>query len=167
MRREAARLVAGDEANPAERAAIQATTQRLLDARDHIRRLELALSDDAAAEAAIGEIDLSAFAPRRSYDPRLLTAQLTPDSPVFRFAARLAAAMMAGAIVAVSLGGVAHGNWVLLTIAVIMRASYGWTRQRRDDRIVGTLIGCVDRRNRRRLCADRRADRRCKASRWR
>jgi uncharacterized membrane protein YccC len=32
---------------------------------------------------------------------------------------------------------------VLLTIAVIMRASYGWTRQRRDDRIVGTLVGCV------------------------
>ncbi len=24
-----------------------------------------------------------------------------------------------------------------------MRASYGWTRQRRDDRIVGTLVGCV------------------------
>jgi uncharacterized membrane protein YccC len=143
MRREAARVVAGEEASPAERAAIEATTQRLLDARGHIRRLERALSDDAAAEAAIGEVDLSAFEPRRSYDPRLLCAQLALDSPVFRFAARLAAAMTAGAIVAVSLGGAGHGNWVLLTIAVIMRASYGWTRQRRDDRIVGTLVGCV------------------------
>ncbi len=143
MRREAARLVAGDEASLAERAAIEATSQRLLDARDHIRRLEHALCEDAAAEAAIGEIDLSAFEPRRSYDPRLLGAELTQDSPVFRFAARLAAAMMAGAVIAVSLGGVSHGNWVLLTIAVIMRASYGWTRQRRDDRIVGTLVGCV------------------------
>ena len=117
--------------------------QRLVDARGHIRRLERALSDDAAAKAAIGQVDLSAFAPRRSYDPRLLGAQLTPDLPVFRYAARLAAAMMAGAIVAVSLGGAGHGNWVLLTIAVVMRASYGWTRQRRDDRIVGTLVGCV------------------------
>jgi uncharacterized membrane protein YccC len=143
MRREAARLVAGEEAGPAERAAIEATTRRLIDAREQIRRLERALGDDAAAEAAIGAIDLSAFAPRRSYDPRLLGAELTPDSPVFRYAARLAAAMMAGAIVAVSLGGAAHGNWVLLTIAVVMRASYGWTRQRRDDRIVGTLVGCV------------------------
>jgi uncharacterized membrane protein YccC len=143
MRREAARLLAGEEASPDERAAIEATTQRLVAAREQIRRLERALSDDAAAEAAIGQVDLSAFAPRRSYDPRLLSAQLTPDSPVFRFAARLAAAMMAGAIVAVSLGGAGHGNWVLLTIAVIMRASYGWTRQRRDDRIVGTLVGCV------------------------
>ena len=143
LRREAARLVAGEEANPAERAAIAATTQRLVDARGQLRRLERALSDDAAAEAAIGQVDLSAFAPRRSYDPRLLMAQLTPDSPVLRYAVRLAAAMMAGAIVAVSLGGAGHGNWVLLTIAVIMRASYGWTRQRRDDRIVGTLAGCV------------------------
>ena len=24
-----------------------------------------------------------------------------------------------------------------------MRASYGLTRQRRDDRVIGTLIGCV------------------------
>jgi uncharacterized membrane protein YccC len=143
MRREAARLAAGGEASPAERALIEATTQRLLYARAQIARVEHALSDDAAAEAALERIDLAAFRPRRSYDPHLLRAQLTPDSPVFRFAVRLSGAMMAGAIVAVSLGGLAHGNWVLLTTAVIMRANYGWTRQRRDDRIVGTLIGCV------------------------
>jgi uncharacterized membrane protein YccC len=62
---------------------------------------------------------------------------------VFRYAARLALAMMAGGAVAVELGGERHGNWVLLTIAVILRAGYGLTRQRRDDRVIGTLIGCV------------------------
>jgi uncharacterized membrane protein YccC len=51
--------------------------------------------------------------------------------------------MVAGALIAQTFGGAAHGNWVLLTIAVIMRASYGWTRARRNDRIVGTLVGCV------------------------
>ena len=60
-----------------------------------------------------------------------------------RFATRLALAMMAGAIVAQSLGDDRHGNWVVLTIAVVMRAGYGLTRRRRDDRIIGTLIGCV------------------------
>ncbi|HEY1940570.1 MAG TPA: FUSC family membrane protein [Roseiarcus sp.] len=143
MRREAARVVAVGEATGAEAAAIEATTVRLLYAREQIRRLESALCDDRAAQEAIGGIDLSAFEPRRSYNPRLLAAHLTMNSPVFRFAVRLSAAMMAGAVVAVSLGWVAHGNWVLLTTAVIMRASYGWTRKRRDDRIVGTLIGCV------------------------
>ena len=56
---------------------------------------------------------------------------------------RLALAMMAGAVVAQSLGDERHGNWVLLTIAVVMRAGYGLTKQRRDDRVIGTLIGCV------------------------
>ena len=51
--------------------------------------------------------------------------------------------MMAGALVAQSLGDDRHGNWVLLTIAVVMRAGYGLTRQRRDERIIGTLVGCV------------------------
>ena len=46
-------------------------------------------------------------------------------------------------MVAQSLGDERHGNWVLLTIAVVMRAGYGLTKQRRDDRVIGTLIGCV------------------------
>ena len=75
--------------------------------------------------------------------PRAAKPHLTPASPVFRYAARLALAMMAGGIVAVELGGERHGNWVLLTISVILRAGYGLTRQRRDDRVIGTLIGCV------------------------
>ena len=144
MRREAARLAMSDELDPEQRAAAEATVARLLDARRHIERLERAITNDDAAAAAIGEVDLSAFAPRRDYDPRQLAQQLRPGSPVLRFAVRLSAAMVAGALVAQTFGGGAgHGNWVLLTIAVIMRASYGWTRQRRDDRIVGTLVGCV------------------------
>ena len=144
MRREAARLAASDELGPEQRAAVEATVARLLDARRHIERLEHAITDDDAAAAAIAEVDLSAFAPRRNYHPRQLAEQLRPGSPVLRFAVRLTAAMVAGALVAQTFGGGAgHGNWVLLTIAVIMRASYGWTRQRRDDRIVGTLVGCV------------------------
>ena len=62
---------------------------------------------------------------------------------MLRYSVRLALAMMAGAIVAQFLGDSGHGNWVLLTISVIMRANYGLTKQRRDDRVVGTLIGCV------------------------
>ena len=144
MRREAARLATSDELGPERRAAAAATVARLLDARRHIGRLERALTDDDAAAAAIGEVDLSAFAPRRNYDPRQLAQHFRAGSPVLRYAVRLTAAMVAGAVIAETFGGGAgHGNWILLTIAVIMRASYGWTRQRRDDRVAGTLIGCV------------------------
>ena len=51
--------------------------------------------------------------------------------------------MMAGAFAASALGEPSHGNWILLTIAVILRANYGLTLQRRDDRVIGTLIGCA------------------------
>ncbi len=143
VRREGFRLIA-DEDTPADvRAAIGRTLARFDVSRSAIHRLEEALRNDDAAKAAIGAVKLSAFRPTRSFHPRLLRAHLTPASPVFRYAARLSLAMMAGGVAAVELGGERHGNWVLLTIAVISRAGYGLTRQRRDDRVIGTLVGCI------------------------
>jgi len=140
--REAARF---DEAVADRRAAaaLGAAVGRLIRALGHIRRLEKALSDNRMAEAAIGGVDLAAFIPRRSYSFAPLGAHFTLASPVLRYSLRLALAMMAGAIVAQFLGDSGHGNWVLLTISVIMRANYALTKQRRDDRLAGTLIGSV------------------------
>jgi uncharacterized membrane protein YccC len=142
LKREAERVEAASIDSEA-RAALDAATWRLVLSLSHVRRLEQSLSSDATARAAIGDVDLAAFIPKRNYGLSALTQHLSPDSPVLRFAARLALAMMAGALVAQSLGDDRHGNWVLLTIAVVMRAGYGLTRQRRDDRVIGTLIGCV------------------------
>ena len=143
LRREAARLEKSGGLDADELRAVAQTTRRIGAALGHLRRLEQALGDDEIARAAIAEVDLSAFAARPSYNPRLLLVHLTPNSPVLRFAARLALAMAAGAIATASLSGASHGNWVLLTIAVILRPGYGLTAQRRDDRVIGTLIGCV------------------------
>jgi uncharacterized membrane protein YccC len=142
LKREAAR-VETEAMDPKARAALDATTWRLVLSLSHVRRLEQSLSRDAIARAAIGDVDLAAFIPKRNYAPSALAAHLSPESPVLRFAARLSLAMMAGAVVAQSLGDDRHGNWVLLTIAVVMRAGHGLTRQRRDDRVIGTLVGCV------------------------
>jgi uncharacterized membrane protein YccC len=142
LKREAARVEA-EGMDPKARAALDATTWRLVLSLSHVRRLEQSLSRDAIARAAIGDVDLAAFIPKRNYSPSALAAHLSPESPVLRFAARLSLAMMAGAVVAQSLGDERHGNWVLLTIAVVMRAGHGLTRQRRDDRVIGTLVGCV------------------------
>jgi uncharacterized membrane protein YccC len=139
---EAAKLDDGAADQPAV-GALRAATSRLVLALGHIRRLEKALRDEKTAERAIGGVDLSAFIPSRSYSLATLIPHFTFASPVLRYSVRLALAMMAGAIIAQFLGDSRHGNWVLLTISVIMRANYGLTRQRRDDRVVGTLIGCV------------------------
>ena len=141
--REAERVATAPESDAAEREAVRATMRRLAVARAHFLRLERALGDDAVAAQAISEVDLSAFAPRRSFSPSLLRPHLRPASPVFRYAVRLSLAMMAGGLTATSLGYEAHGNWVLLTIAVVLRPGYGLTRQRRDDRLIGTLLGCL------------------------
>jgi uncharacterized membrane protein YccC len=142
LKREAARVEA-EAMDPKARAALVATTWRLVLSLSHIRRLERALSDDETARASIGDVNLAAFIPKRRYAPSALAPHLSLESPVLRFSVRLALAMMAGAVVAQSLGDERHGNWVLLTIAVVMRAGYGLTKQRRDDRVIGTLIGCV------------------------
>ena len=125
------------------RAALDAATRRLILALGHIRRLEKTLSYDETARAVIGDVNLAAFIPKTKLRAGALAPHFSLDSPVLRFAVRLALAMMAGALVAQSLGDERHGNWVLLTIAVVMRGGYGLTRQRRDDRVIGTLIGCV------------------------
>jgi uncharacterized membrane protein YccC len=143
LKRDAARVEAYDAPEPKARAALDATTQRLVLALGHIRRLEITLSSDDTARGAIGDVNLAAFIPRRSYALSALAPHFNLNSPVLRYAVRLALAMMAGALVAQSLGDERHGNWVLLTIAVVMRGGYGLTRQRRDDRVIGTLIGCV------------------------
>ena len=37
----------------------------------------------------------------------------------------------------------AHSYWIVLTIVIILKPSFSMTKQRRSDRIVGTVIGCV------------------------
>ena len=143
MRREAERLAASEEISPEQRAAIEATVARLLDSRRHVARLEQRSPTTRPPQRRSAR-SISPLSRRAAPIIRATSRRSLPsNSPVFRYAIRLTAAMVAGAIVARSFGDAGHGNWVLLTIAVIMRASYGWTRKRRDDRIAGTLIGCV------------------------
>jgi uncharacterized membrane protein YccC len=62
---------------------------------------------------------------------------------VARYAIRLTLAMTVGYALTLIFPGYIHGGWVLLTTALIMRANYSTTRQRRDDRVLGNLAGCI------------------------
>jgi uncharacterized membrane protein YccC len=72
-----------------------------------------------------------------------LRAQIGFGVPAFRYAIRLTLALTAGLALTVFFPKFAHVSWILLTTALIMRANYSVTRQRRWDRIIGTLAGCV------------------------
>lgn len=74
------------------------------------------------------------------YDPRIVLRNLSFRSNIFRHSLRLSATLMVGYAVG-NLFPLQNPYWILLTIIVIMRPSYGLTKTRSKDRIIGTLIG--------------------------
>jgi uncharacterized membrane protein YccC len=83
------------------------------------------------------------FVSNMSFSPRLMLREFKVTSPVFRFSVRLTLAMSAGFALSQFLPYATHSYWILLTTAVILRANYSVTKQRRNDRILGTLVGCI------------------------
>ncbi|MEQ9210268.1 MAG: FUSC family protein, partial [Pseudomonadales bacterium] len=80
------------------------------------------------------------FIVRQDYDPRLLLRNLSFRSSIFKHSLRLSVTLMVGYALG-TLFAFQNPYWILLTIIVIMRPSYGLTKTRSQDRIIGTLIG--------------------------
>ena len=68
--------------------------------------------------------------------------QLTPKSPLFRHALRLAVALFAGYVV-MRVIHPAQGYWILLTTLFVCQQTYGETMSRMGERVAGTAIGVV------------------------
>ena len=138
-------LDAAFAANPPTemRASLRTTRDAIAVAARHIQLLAHIVAGSADRATALPDANLTAFV--QTADTRLTTLRghLTPTSPVMRYAIRLTLAMLVGYALTVTMPHYVHGGWILLTIALIMRANFAVTRQRRNDRIVGTLIGCA------------------------
>jgi uncharacterized membrane protein YccC len=109
----------------------------------HLARLPAVLSSSEAADTILDDVDLDAFVQPQSMSLTILGNHCHLTSPVFRHALRLGLSLGSGYALIALVPGLRHGNWILLTIAVILRASYSVTRQRRNDRLIGTAIGCA------------------------
>lgn len=72
-----------------------------------------------------------------------LKVQLTPSSPVWRYAMRATLAVACADALAHVLPWTSHPHWLLMTVAVVMRGNLEQTLARRDARVQGTLIGCL------------------------
>jgi uncharacterized membrane protein YccC len=138
-------LAAADDAktDPRSLRAARATRTKFAWVTEHLSRLPKALESSQGATDLLKDINLSAFLQPLSLSPKLLRRHLHFTAPVMRHAIRLSAAMAAGYGLIWMVPGLNHGNWILLTIAVILRAQYAITRQRRNDRLIGNLIGCL------------------------
>ena len=123
--------------------AFVATTNKLVLAESYIGTLAVALDDATAPSELAGQMDLDLFRQNAPRGLGVLANQFRWRSPALRYAIRLSLAMTTGLALTLIFPRFAHANWILLTIALIMRANYSVTSQRRWDRVTGTLIGCA------------------------
>lgn len=135
---------AGDAAQQEAIAAVQARIETIRHGIDQLVMLQRVMREPAAAQARLDGIDLDAFLPPKPWRLAALRRQLRWRSPILRYALRLTAAMAVAFLLSKLLEPwLPHSSWILLTVAVIMRASYSATRQRQKDRLIGNLVGCV------------------------
>ena len=123
---------------------LRPTRNKINEAIRRIGRLADALAAEPGTVAELpAGIDLGPFIQVQQTGLATLRAHLTLTSPVMRYAIRLTLAMLAGYALTLALPRYVHGGWILLTVYLIMRANYALTRRRRNDRILGTLVGCA------------------------
>lgn len=68
--------------------------------------------------------------------------QLRWQSPVFRHAVRSALALMSAYALASALPWATRPYWIVLSVAVVLRGNFAQTVARRNQRVLGTALGC-------------------------
>ncbi len=86
--------------------------------------------------------DSDKFITPQDYDFKKLQENFSFKSPIFKHSLRLAIVFLAGFLIGKVLE-MQNPYWIMLTIIVIMRPSYGLTKERSLNRVIGTLIGAA------------------------
>ncbi|QKF51000.1 YccS family putative transporter [Pseudomonas graminis] len=110
---------------------------------NNLGTLDRLLSDASNPDALADATDSSLLdrSPRNLKDVwTRLRLQLTPTSLLFRHALRLPLALVIGYIM-VHLIHPSQGYWIILTTVFVCQPSYGATRRKLGQRIIGTAIG--------------------------
>lgn len=124
-------------------AVLRATSNKVQELVATIARLHAATQAPQGPLPMAPDADLTPLLTQQRYNIGILLANLRWTSPTFRYALRVAMAISLGLLSAEWLPYKTHGYWTALTIAVVLKPSFSITRQRRADRLIGTLIGCM------------------------
>lgn len=148
--REALRAVADEIAmlrhhhiDPAAMTALGETLDMIKGAIALVAQLHVASRTPVEPRQVLPGPDMTPFLTRQRYEWRVLRDNLHWRAPVFRFSLRVTMAVAAGLVVAGYLPYASHSYWILLTIIVILKPNFSMTKQRYNDRLIGTLIGCL------------------------
>lgn len=105
-----------------------------------IRRLMANVQN--ASKVSLKRENSSQFLTLQEYRLNVLIQNFSLNSTMFRHSFRLTIAIVFGYLLGF-LFDIQNTYWILLTIIVIMRPSYGLTKERSKNRIIGTLIGAI------------------------
>ncbi|MEX8546976.1 MAG: FUSC family membrane protein, partial [Mucilaginibacter sp.] len=86
-------------------------------------------------------LEFSRFVTHQDYSPRVFLENLSFNSATFKHALRVALVCGIGFILAKTVATGHHSYWILLTIIVILKPGFSFTRQRNFERLTGTIVG--------------------------
>ncbi|WP_044403116.1 FUSC family membrane protein [Lacinutrix sp. Hel_I_90] len=108
-----------------------------------IRAIRRAMANvKEASKISLKRQDSSQFLTLQEYRLNVLIQNFSLNSTMFRHALRFTISILFAYLLGYFLD-IQNTYWILLTIIVIMRPSYGLTKVRSKDRIIGTLIGAA------------------------
>jgi len=149
-RYELAALHWGEDAPPARDAASlsPAVLARGLASRvglvnDEVLRLFALARGEAEPDLALVRTTWQMFVSPTAWSWRPFIALWRWDAPPLRHAIRAALAVGTAYAISLALPWGTHDYWILLTIVVVLRGSLAQTLERRNSRVVGTLMGCI------------------------
>ncbi len=105
-------------------------------------RMQAALRGEATP-LPLSRDELQVFISTEGWPLATLRAQLTTRSPIFRHAVRLSLALGSAYFIGLALPWASHPHWLVLSVAVVLRGNLEQTLSRRNDRVLGTMIGCL------------------------
>jgi uncharacterized membrane protein YccC len=106
-----------------------------------LARMQAALRGESTP-LPLAPAELQVFVSPEGWPLDALRAQLNVDSPIFRHAVRLSVALGCAYFIGLALPWASHPHWLVLSVAVVLRGNLEQTLSRRNDRVLGTMIGC-------------------------
>jgi len=108
----------------------------------NVTAIERVLNNYRKNDEILSAKEANRFITPQDYDFKKVTENFSLNSPIFKHSLRLAIVILLGFVIGKSFS-MQNPYWILLTIIIIMRPSFGLTKSRSIHRVVGTLIGAA------------------------
>jgi len=122
---------------------LRVTYNKIRDIIDLVGQLHQATHTPVDPLPILPGADMTPFLTQQKFKLNILLMDMRWQSPIFRFAVRVALAVTTGLWIANHLPYTSHGYWIVLTTVIILKPNFSATKQRMADRLIGTTIGCL------------------------